>query len=152
MRRSKRSVRNWRQGSSRSCGTEFLCALRCIASRQAKTGLAGSSCARACGARNGKTPNCIFSMLIQLSNTHDLRTPQAMNMLDDTADQRIFGFERTSPFRGLLGGMFEAKIVLLTDISQQLPCGSIQTRELYLTPLSISADHALGIVLRMPAP
>src|SRR5712672_2565700 len=34
------------------CGTRnFLCALRCFSFQQAKTGLAGSSCARACGAR-----------------------------------------------------------------------------------------------------
>jgi hypothetical protein len=31
---------------------DFLfCALRCVASQQAKNGLTGSSCARACGAR-----------------------------------------------------------------------------------------------------
>jgi hypothetical protein len=33
-----------------------------------------------------------------------------MNMLDYTADQRIFSFERASPFWGLLGGMFKAMI------------------------------------------
>jgi hypothetical protein len=55
----------------------------------------------------------------KFSSTHDLRTPQAMNMLDYPADQRIFSFERTSPFRGLLGGIFEAKIKFLLPLGRR---------------------------------
>jgi len=45
-----------------------------------------------------------------------------------------------------------SKICLLTDISQQLPSGSIRTRELHVTLLSIPAARAPGIDLRMPTP
>jgi len=40
---------------------------------------------------------------------------------------------------------------LLTGISQQLPSGSIPTRELHVTLLSIPADHVPGFDLRMLA-
>jgi hypothetical protein len=87
MRRSRSSARNWRQGSSRSCGTDFFvrAPLRCVPASQnqastptrenrarwepglppqrakaARAGdprLAGSSCARACGARKKIHPS-----------------------------------------------------------------------------------------------
>src|SRR5579859_6219858 len=51
-----------------------------------------------------------------------------MNMLDYTADQRIFTFERTSPFRGLLGGMFDAKIVNCSHPEAQLILAELRER------------------------